>query len=1449
MSRFINKVRSESKKRLSLQVENLETRLVPASFSLNQFEQNIRDTFENNTIGYAYSINYNGQIAIRHDGAGMARTDADSSPKAFTEDTRMTVASVGKPITAAAILKILQDQGMSIDTKIEPYLPASWVRGPNIDTITFHELLTHQSGIRRGFDFDGNGSVQYADDVEYDGLRGMIAQGISLSNKPDDVYTSGPDTEVYENANFALMRVMLPYLWDGADNEDYDDANDPAEKTAEAYVEYVQNNIFEPMGITGANTDNPSKPTLSYSFPAVNDQKGFNWGDRTLVSGGEGWYLSTDELATFLHHMHYENTVLNAQFRYLMREYHLGWMDPTEWSHASGIFGDYHGHGGDLFTTETNVRDLNTSVVSFPTNGLQIAFMTNSQIGANTPHAAAYTNFRQGRMLKSAYENAWPEMDINGTAGADTFTLRRNANDSQVVDIILDTNSGQVVTRRWLETLDQLTFNGYGGNDTFIIEDMPTAFKLILNGGSGDDEFRFGDDGNDYFVYGDVSVFGGTGVDSIIINNQNTAFESHYTLTNYTIDSNYNAYQFKYYSVSDISIFAGNNHDTLTVENTATDANILFYGGAGNDTVTVGSGDLITNFHGSLIMYGQGGSDKLVINDKFASSGKDVHYVNAGSYSKFGVPGTIQNNSVESIVLDTGYVSNKVMVNNTSDGQNVVINTRAGADDVTVHRIGLASDVTINTGSGNDIVRLTPTGLDLDEIYGNLVINTGNGSGDELHMFDQNDWNPDAYVIDHTHLSKDTIADIIYNQVENIHLWTNENSNFIEVNSLSADMELTIHAGNGNDTVSVGHKNADLDTHLHGKLNLIGQGGNDRLEFHDSNDQYGDDTYSLDFTTFSKTGTQSWYFSGFEDVELNANKFDNNIDVSRFGSLLDTRTLTIHGNYGDDNLTLGAGINRADLIFADVTFIGSNGKDTVTISDQNASYGHEYVLTQDTFDMDNTLFGSLYFQTVDDIVVNGTVHDDIFRVHSSTVSTDVELNGNAGNDNVYVTPDNRDLDYIGGSLKIQGGSGSNSLFVYDNMDKGNDNYTISSPSLFTGSITKSNFDMSYNGFSWVTLNANQDQNIVRVESTPLFGNLEVNANGGNDIIRISPSEKLLSATQSFVFVNGGDGQDRLELFDQNAKVESPYTVTNSQVKRDGAWPVGYGKMENVILHLNEDGNKVDVLSTNEDTELVVHGNGGNDTVSVTAPTSTVILLGGEGVDTAELIAGSGHDKIVIQGDTMQLNGGQVIGGKSVEQRKVHGHKGQNVVQLLGAEGIDELFRIKADTSPNAGEIQSNAFSPVEFEYVQEIDVIGNEDDFDRLVFDGTNKTDVFDINLAAKGATEDPVLTLSRSDETKLLTLRNFANVGTPQINGLDGADTFTVNVGPDGNRDIRVNGNGEAGSDTGDLLVINYKEEENSLHDWIIEKPTTGIVQFDNGNSLVSVEYGDMETVDLLTI
>ncbi|NIP79482.1 MAG: serine hydrolase, partial [Gemmatimonadetes bacterium] len=96
------------------------------TFDVDLFEQNIRDALDGETVGYAYAISEHGQLAAS--GAnGFARTAVDGQ-LAQSAGKRTNIASVTKTITAVAVLQLLERRGLTIDSDIDPWIPADWTR-------------------------------------------------------------------------------------------------------------------------------------------------------------------------------------------------------------------------------------------------------------------------------------------------------------------------------------------------------------------------------------------------------------------------------------------------------------------------------------------------------------------------------------------------------------------------------------------------------------------------------------------------------------------------------------------------------------------------------------------------------------------------------------------------------------------------------------------------------------------------------------------------------------------------------------------------------------------------------------------------------------------------------------------------------------------------------------------------------------------------------------------------------------------------------------------------------------------------------------------------------------------------------------------------------------------------------------------------------------------------
>jgi len=236
--------------------------------------QKIDTTINQQAVGYGYIILNNG-LLVASNAYGKARTSSDAPEAAMTLDSRSNAASVTKTMTGVAALKLLAAKNVSVTSPIAPYLPQSWHLGQGVSAITFAQLLTHTSGIRDTLN----------PDTSYANLKATMAQNILPANK---VYN-------YQNADFALFRILIPYL------NGFHDAGvqDLATATDQGYLTYM-NSVYGPdIPISckpGLN------PVLSYPYPA-GATHGNSWGDWTDLCGGGGLQLSVNQMGVFMAHL------------------------------------------------------------------------------------------------------------------------------------------------------------------------------------------------------------------------------------------------------------------------------------------------------------------------------------------------------------------------------------------------------------------------------------------------------------------------------------------------------------------------------------------------------------------------------------------------------------------------------------------------------------------------------------------------------------------------------------------------------------------------------------------------------------------------------------------------------------------------------------------------------------------------------------------------------------------------------------------------------------------------------------------------------------------------------------------------------------------------------------------------------------------------------------------
>jgi CubicO group peptidase (beta-lactamase class C family) len=310
-------------------------------------------------VGYSWAIAQNGQLKASN-GGGWARApwEAVSPSVPMSANRRMTIASVSKTITAVAVMKLIEDNpGLDLDDPFYPLIEDEWsglffdvegvlvnLPGPDLETVTLRNLLTHRSGLTTGL---GCGKLTQL-------------MGLGVVATPGDTYD-------YENSNYCLLREVIESV------------------SGQSYQSYVQEKLLTPMGITNMSCEvEDTDPTLYYNTIL---NPGTSWGDFPSCSAF-GWYASAVDLARFLVHFRY-NTVLSSPSAQTMlndcpdpggtSSYCLGWQRST-----GGALGTHHWHSGDFYKKycggDCN-KGVNSTMMRMPL-GFDAAVLVNTRAGA-----------------------------------------------------------------------------------------------------------------------------------------------------------------------------------------------------------------------------------------------------------------------------------------------------------------------------------------------------------------------------------------------------------------------------------------------------------------------------------------------------------------------------------------------------------------------------------------------------------------------------------------------------------------------------------------------------------------------------------------------------------------------------------------------------------------------------------------------------------------------------------------------------------------------------------------------------------------------------------------------------------------------------------------------------------------------------------------------------------
>ncbi len=344
----------------------------------------------------------------------------------------------------------------------------------------------------------------------------------------------------------------------------------------------------------------------------------------------------------------------------------------------------------------------------------------------------------------------------------------------------------------------------------------PRRLLVIIPGTAGSDSIQISADGN---------------ITHVLINGQNTQLPAHET---------------------DVTVDALGGSDIITILNKRSVVILTVNGGSGDDTFTVGGGNIDAKGFTPSTTFLVGGPDVdgVNFNDQNSSTPANAYQVTDVSVLKSNTTQAINYSGVERITLNTSGMVDTVNVPGTAAGLALTINTNGGND-------------TINIGSGNIDANLGgPVTVNGGLGTNHATINNTSDASAESQVL-----NGATFIDGHSH----TFSSLV-------RLTINEGPGGTNLTVNAATLQTDINGGSGNDNFTVGGGDVDANL-LPGAafaLEIDGHGGTDSIRINDLNDT-NFDNYTFQrtaiFDEFVKRDGGNDYFVdwfGIESVVLDA---------------------------------------------------------------------------------------------------------------------------------------------------------------------------------------------------------------------------------------------------------------------------------------------------------------------------------------------------------------------------------------------------------------------------------------------------------------------------------------------------------------------------------------------------------------------------------------------------
>ncbi len=298
------------------------------------------DIASDDAPGVAVLVARDGKVVLSH-GFGMADLSHDVP---ITTTTKFRIGSVTKQFAAAAILKLQEEERLSVSDKLSKFFP-DFPRG---EEVTIQQLLTHTSGIKSFTskpDFMATVTASSSSEQMIDSFK-------------NDKFDFDPGSKMaYNNSGYFLLGAIVEKV------------------SGKSFNDYLRETFFEPLGMhdTGVHTSTAvlKREATGYGYAEGKPAKAVDW-DMSRAGAAGALYSTVEDLMRWNEGVFGGKVLSEASLKAAFTPVKLDSGEEPMMPYGYGwVMGEYRGlktisHGGGLqgwLAFLTRYVDQNTTVV------------------------------------------------------------------------------------------------------------------------------------------------------------------------------------------------------------------------------------------------------------------------------------------------------------------------------------------------------------------------------------------------------------------------------------------------------------------------------------------------------------------------------------------------------------------------------------------------------------------------------------------------------------------------------------------------------------------------------------------------------------------------------------------------------------------------------------------------------------------------------------------------------------------------------------------------------------------------------------------------------------------------------------------------------------------------------------------------------------------------------